>query len=112
MRPLGHFGLLFTWGLPWTTLAVCVHPTLGVVVAYWGLYLAFRVGMTWLIGIQGLKQEGLGKDALDSALGCTGVSNLAGEFHANFDPLAQCRLSTAKWSIRGECGHLRPGFIH
>jgi len=29
------------------------------VVAYWGLYLAFRVGMTWLIGIQGLKQEGL-----------------------------------------------------
>ncbi len=59
MRPWGHFGLLFTWGLPWTTLAVCVHPTLGVVVAYWGLYLAFRVGMTWLIGIQGLKQEGL-----------------------------------------------------
>jgi ceramide glucosyltransferase len=59
MRPWGHFGLLFTWGLPWTTLAVLVHPTLSVVAAYWGLYLAFRVGMTWLIGIQGLKQERL-----------------------------------------------------
>src|ERR1700719_725585 len=32
MRPWGHFGLLFTWGLPWTTLAVLVHPTLGVAV--------------------------------------------------------------------------------
>jgi ceramide glucosyltransferase len=59
MRPWGHFGLLFTWGLPWTTLAVLVHPTLGVVAAYWGLYLVFRVAMTWLIGIQGLKQTGL-----------------------------------------------------
>jgi ceramide glucosyltransferase len=59
MRPWGHFGLLFTWGLPWTTVAVLVHPTLSVVAAYWGLYLGFRVGMTWLIGIQGLKQSGL-----------------------------------------------------
>ena len=59
MRPWGHFGLLFTWGLPWTTLAVLVHPTLSVVAAYWGSYLFFRVALTWLIGIQGLKQAGL-----------------------------------------------------
>jgi ceramide glucosyltransferase len=59
MRPWGHFGLLFTWGLPWTTLAVLVHPTLGVSAAYWGSYLVFRVTITWLIGIQGLKQSGL-----------------------------------------------------
>ena len=59
MRPWGHFGLLFTWGLPWTTLAVLVHPTLGVAGAYWGSYLAFRVAITWLIGIRGLKQAGL-----------------------------------------------------
>jgi ceramide glucosyltransferase len=59
MRPWGHFGLLFTWGLPWTTLAVLMHPTVSVMVAYWGAYLAFRVGMTWLIGIHGLKQAGL-----------------------------------------------------
>ncbi len=61
MRPWGHFGLLFTWGLPWATLAVLVHPTLGVAAAYWGLYVAFRIAMTWLIGIRGLKQQGLWK---------------------------------------------------
>jgi ceramide glucosyltransferase len=61
MRPWGHFGLLFTWGLPWTTLAVLVHPTLGVAAAYWGSYLVFRAAITWLIGIQGLKQRGLWK---------------------------------------------------
>jgi ceramide glucosyltransferase len=59
MRPWGHFGLLFTWGLPWTTLAVLVHPTLGVAAAYWGSYLIFRVAIGWLIGIQGLKQSGI-----------------------------------------------------
>jgi ceramide glucosyltransferase len=61
MRPWGHIGLLFTWGLPWTTLAVLVHPTLAVAAAYWGSYLAFRVVITWLIGIHGLKQKGLWK---------------------------------------------------
>jgi ceramide glucosyltransferase len=59
MRPWGHFGLLFTWGLPWTTLAVLIHPTAAVVAAYWGLYLIFRFFTTWLIGIHGLKQAGL-----------------------------------------------------
>ncbi len=43
MRPWGHFGLLFTWGLPWTTLAVLVHPTIAVAAIYWGLYLTCRV---------------------------------------------------------------------
>ena len=59
MRPWGHFGLLFTWGLLWTTLAVLVHPTLSVVAVYWGSYVIFRIAMTWLIGIQGLKQSRL-----------------------------------------------------
>jgi ceramide glucosyltransferase len=64
MRPWGHMGLLFTWGLPWTTLAVLVHPTLAVAAAYWGSYLAFRIAITWLIGIHGLKQAGLWKKML------------------------------------------------
>lgn len=59
MRPWGHFGLLFTWGLPWTTLAVLIHPTASVVASYWGLYLIFRFVTTWLIGIHGLKHAGL-----------------------------------------------------
>ena len=59
MRPWGHFGLLFTWGLPWTTLAVLIHPTLAVAAVYWGSYLLCRIVITWLIGIQGLKQNHL-----------------------------------------------------
>ena len=59
LRPWGHFGLIFTWGLPWTTLAVLLHPTLLVAAIYWGGYLAFRLFMTWLIGIVGLKQRDL-----------------------------------------------------
>ena len=59
MRPWGHLGLFFTWGLPWTTLAVIVHPTVAVAAGYWGAYLIFRTAMTWLIGVQGLKQSGL-----------------------------------------------------
>jgi ceramide glucosyltransferase len=61
MRPWGHFGLIFTWGLPWTTLAVLVHPTLLIGAIYWGGYFLFRVAMTWLIGIVGLKQHHLWK---------------------------------------------------
>ena len=59
MRPWGHFGLLFTWGLLWTTLAVLFHPTVRVVAVYWGLYLIFRLAITWLIGIRGLRQSRL-----------------------------------------------------
>jgi ceramide glucosyltransferase len=59
MRPWGHLGLLFTWGLLWSSVAVLVHPTLNVVALYWGSYLVFRVAMTWLIGIRGLKQSRL-----------------------------------------------------
>ncbi len=59
MRPWGHFGLLFTWGLPWSTLALAAHPTLPVVAAYWGGYLACRILITCLIGVFGLKQRTL-----------------------------------------------------
>jgi ceramide glucosyltransferase len=61
MRPRGHGGLLFTWGLPWATLAVAAHPTLAVAGAYWGGYLACRVLITWLIGVFGLNQATLWK---------------------------------------------------
>ena len=57
MRPNGHFGLLFTFGLPWALAAVAVHPTLAVAVGYVGTYFLLRVLMTWLIGIHGMKQK-------------------------------------------------------
>jgi ceramide glucosyltransferase len=61
MRPWGHLGLIFTWGLPWSLLAVAIHPTAAVAAAYLGGYCACRVAITWMIGIWGMKQKGLWK---------------------------------------------------
>jgi ceramide glucosyltransferase len=59
MRPWGHFGLFFTWGLPWSLVAVAVRPVPTIALGYVGSYLACRVLIAWLIGIHGLKQKGL-----------------------------------------------------
>jgi ceramide glucosyltransferase len=59
MRPWGHMGLLLTQGLPWSLAAVAVHPTATVAVGYLGAYFAIRAAMTWIIGVQGLRQPGL-----------------------------------------------------
>lgn len=61
MRPWGHVGLIFTWGLPWSILAVIVHPTLPTAIVYLGGYAAARIAMAWLIGVWGLKQKGFWK---------------------------------------------------
>ena len=61
MRPWGHLGLIFTFGLPWALVAVAVHPTLAVALAYLGGYAFFRVAITWTIGAWGMKQRGLWK---------------------------------------------------
>jgi ceramide glucosyltransferase len=59
MRPWGHLGLLFTWGLPWALVAVAAHPTLAVFAAYVGGYACMRVLITWLIAIRGMKERGI-----------------------------------------------------
>jgi ceramide glucosyltransferase len=59
MRPWGHFGLLLTQGLPWSLLAIAIHPSVAVVVGYLGAYCILRFAMTWTVGIWGLKQNGL-----------------------------------------------------
>jgi ceramide glucosyltransferase len=59
MRPWGHFGLIFTWGLPWSLLAIAVHPTLAVFAGFLGSYAILRVAMAWLIGVYGMKQPGI-----------------------------------------------------
>ena len=61
MRPWGHIGLVFTWGLPWALLAVAVRPTVGVALGYLGGYAACRVLIAWMIGVWGMKQKGLWK---------------------------------------------------
>jgi ceramide glucosyltransferase len=57
MRPWGHLGLLLTQGLPWSLVAVAVHPTLGVALGYLGAYFAIRAAMTWVIAVHGLRQN-------------------------------------------------------
>jgi ceramide glucosyltransferase len=61
MRPWGHVGLIFTWGLPWALLAIAIRPTVATAIAYLGSYLLFRIAMAWLIGTWGMKQKGLWK---------------------------------------------------
>ena len=56
MRPWGHFGLLFTFGLPWSILAVALHPTVAIAAGYLGGYLAMRIAMTAAIAA-GLEQR-------------------------------------------------------
>jgi ceramide glucosyltransferase len=59
MRPWGHMGLIFTFGLPWAIVAMASHPTAVVAAGYFGGYAACRVAMALLIGGWGMKQEGL-----------------------------------------------------
>jgi ceramide glucosyltransferase len=61
MRPWGHLGLTFTQGLPWCLAAFLVHPSDGIGAAYFAAYLIFRLAITGLVGIWGLKQTGLWK---------------------------------------------------
>lgn len=61
MRPAGHLGLIFTFGLPWSLVAVAVHPTAAVAIIYLGGYAVCRAAITWMIGTWGMKQTGLWK---------------------------------------------------
>jgi ceramide glucosyltransferase len=61
MRPWGHLGLLLTQGLPWSLAAVAIHPTISVALGYLGTYLGLRITMSWIIGVQGLKDAALWK---------------------------------------------------
>jgi len=57
LRPWGHFGLLFTFGLPWSLFAIGIHPTPITALAYLGSYAAFRIAIAGFIGIWGFKQS-------------------------------------------------------
>ena len=59
VRRQGHRGLIFTWGLIWALIAVAVHPTWPIAIAYLGSYLVLRLILTWVIGIYGMKQKGI-----------------------------------------------------
>jgi len=55
IRPGGHFGMLFTHGLPWAIAAVCVAPSAAIGAAYLGAYFVLRFAMAWAVGVWGLR---------------------------------------------------------
>jgi ceramide glucosyltransferase len=61
MRPWGHFGLIFTLGLPWALLATALLPTVRVAASYLGGYVMVRALLTMIVGSWGLKQRGVWK---------------------------------------------------
>lgn len=54
VRPVGYWGLLFTFGLPWTILAMLIAPTAGCAFGYAASYLFLRLLQVWLTGAWGL----------------------------------------------------------
>jgi ceramide glucosyltransferase len=62
-RPWGHFGLLFSQGLPWTLLAMTFAPNWRIAVAYLLAYAALRAAVAWRIGVS-LMQDSLVKGKL------------------------------------------------
>jgi len=57
MRPMGHLGLIFTFGLPWSLLAAALAPSTAVAVAFLATYFGLRAAMTLEVAAWGLKQR-------------------------------------------------------
>jgi ceramide glucosyltransferase len=53
-RPGGHFGLLLTFGLPWSLVAAAVAPGAWIAAAYLSAYVALRFAAAWTVGVWGL----------------------------------------------------------
>jgi len=55
IRPGGHFGMLFTHGLPWAVAAAWAAPSATIGAAYLGAYFVLRFAMAWAVGVWGLR---------------------------------------------------------
>lgn len=53
-QPWGHFGLVFTHGLPWVILAAALAPTAAISAAYIAAYVILRGAMAWAVGVWGV----------------------------------------------------------
>jgi ceramide glucosyltransferase len=54
-RPWGHFGLIFSQGLPWTLVAFAVAPNWWIGTAYLVAYAVLRLSVGWTIGVYVLR---------------------------------------------------------
>jgi ceramide glucosyltransferase len=55
IRPGGHFGMLFTHGLPWAIAAAWAAPSTVIGAAFIGAYFVLRFAMAWAVGVWGLR---------------------------------------------------------
>jgi ceramide glucosyltransferase len=55
IRPGGHFGLLFTHGLPWAIAAAYAAPGTAMAASYLAAYFVLRFAMAWAVGVWGLR---------------------------------------------------------
>ncbi|MGB6544735.1 MAG: bacteriohopanetetrol glucosamine biosynthesis glycosyltransferase HpnI [Candidatus Acidiferrales bacterium] len=55
VRPGGHFGMLFTHGLPLAILAAILSPSAAIAAAYLIAYAVLRFAMAWTVGVWGLR---------------------------------------------------------
>lgn len=62
-RPAGYLGYGFTLGLPWTILAVLLAPTRVLALSYVAAYLVLRAGVAWTVGVRGLHDSLLKRQA-------------------------------------------------
>lgn len=58
-RPAGHFGLIFTQGLPWTILAAILAPSTDLALVYLAAYMGLRSAMASIVGVWGMEDRAL-----------------------------------------------------
>jgi ceramide glucosyltransferase len=56
-RPWGHFGLIFSQGLPWTVLAAFLAPSAAIAAAYVAAYVLLRGSMAWFVGASEMRDR-------------------------------------------------------
>ncbi|MCL5670485.1 MAG: bacteriohopanetetrol glucosamine biosynthesis glycosyltransferase HpnI [Acidobacteria bacterium] len=54
-RPRGHFGRIFSQGLPWVVAAAFFHQAWSWAAVFLGAYLITRLAMAWTVAVWGLK---------------------------------------------------------
>lgn len=56
-RPWGHFGLLFSQGLPWAILGAVLAPSAAIAGGYLGAYAVLRCLLAFVVGVWGMQDE-------------------------------------------------------
>ena len=94
LRPWGHLGLIFTFGLPWLIVLLLVTSSWKLSLVYFAVYTMLRILMLLVVGGFGLRRKQLWKrvpliflwDAFSFALwaasfGCTSIRWRSGEYY-------------------------------